>query len=45
MQLPFGPAIALLGIYPKAMEAYVHQKKKEGGGEKNIFMNIHQIYL
>lgn len=44
MQLPFGPAIALLGTYPRAMEAYVHQKK-EGGGEKNIFMNIHQIYL
>lgn len=39
MQLPFGPAIALLGIYPKAMEAYVHQKKKKKRGgwrEKHI---------
>lgn len=36
MQLTFGPAIALLGIYPRAMEADVHQNKREWWRVKHI---------
>ena len=36
MQLPYGPAIVLLSIYPRDMKAYIYTK--------NLYMNVHSSF-
>ena len=36
MQLPYDPALALLGIYPREMKIYIH---------KYLYTNVHSSFI